>query len=252
MAGANPEEEHEEAEDWLTTYADAITLLMAFFVMLVSFSKIDLPTFEAVMAGISNEIGLGENQSPIEILQSSIQDEVFAMQANEVVNVEVDDNGVVIELASGAFFKPGSAELRPQAIPVIDSLFNMINDPKYLYYAVEIEGHTDDEPIATPLFPSNWELAGGRSARIVRYFVEKGMHPKRLYAISFADTRPKYRNRDKDGNAIPKNQAKNRRVAMRVYPMSLDQRASIIKEIGVERMGVEGAEDIPMGNVMER
>lgn len=252
MAGANPEEEQEEAEDWLVTYADAITLLMAFFVMLVSFSKIDLPMFEQVMAGISNEIGLGKNKSPIEMLQTSIMDQVLAMQANEVVNVEVDDDGVVIELASGAFFKPGSAELRPEAIPVIDSLFDMINVPEYLYYAVGIEGHTDDEPISTPLYPSNWELAGGRSARIVRHFIDKGMHPKRTYAISFGDTRPKYPNRDKDGNPIPKNQAKNRRVAMRVYPMSLDQRASIIKDIGVERMGVEAADDIPIGNVMER
>lgn len=252
MAGANPEEEKEEAEDWLVTYADAITLLMAFFVMLVSFSKIDIPMYEAVMAGISNEIGMGDNETPTEILQMSIQDAVYAMQANEVINVEVDDQGVVIELASGAFFFPGSAELRPEAVPVVERIFDMINAPDYLYYAVEISGHTDDDPISTPQFPSNWELAGGRSARIVRLFIEKEMHPKRLSALSFGDTRPKLRNRDKENNPIKENQAKNRRVELRVYPMSLDQRASIIKDIGVERMGMEGAEDVPMGNVMER
>lgn len=252
MANANPPEEQEEGEDWLTTYADAITLLMAFFVMLVNFSKIDLPMFEKAMAGISNEIGLGKNQSPTQVLQTSIQDEVLAMQANEVVNVEVDDQGVVIELASAAFFKPGTAEVRPEAFPVIDALFGMINKPDYLYYSVEIEGHTDNDPISTPMFPSNWELAGARAARIVRYFIEHGMHPKRLQANSFADTMPKYPNEDKEGKPIEKNKAKNRRIAMRIFPMSLDKRASIIKEIGVERLGVEGASDIPMGNVMDR
>lgn len=269
MAGANPEPDQDEAEDWLVTYADAITILMAFFVMLVSFSKIDIPMFEAAMAGISNEIGMGANQSPVQALQMSIQDEVLAMQANEVVNVEVDDNGVVLELASGAFFKPASAIIRPQAFPVIDSLYALIDKPEYLYYAVEIEGHSDDEPISSPMYPSNWELAGARAARIVRYFIEKEMHPKRLYAISFGDTRPKYPNRERvsrgekdlakkegrpepKGKPIPKNQAKNRRIALRIYPMSMDQRASIIKEIGVERLGVEGADDIPMGNVMDR
>lgn len=252
MANASPPEEQEEAEDWLTTYADAITLLMAFFVMLVNFSKIDLPMFEAAMAGISNEIGLGKNKSPTQVLQTSIQDAVLAMQANEVVNVEVDDQGVVIELASAAFFKPGTAEVRPEAFPVIDALFDMINKPEYLYYSVEIEGHTDDDPISTPMFPSNWELAGARAARIVRYFIEKSMHPKRLQANSFADTMPKYQNKDKEGKPIEKNKAKNRRIAMRIFPMSLDKRASIIKEIGVERLGVEGASDIPMGNVIGR
>ena len=252
MAGANPEEEQEEAEDWLTTYADAITLLMAFFVMLVSFSKVDLPMFQKAAAGISNQIGLGNNQSPTEILQQDIMDKVLQLQANEVVNVEVDDQGVVIELASGAFFKPGTAEIRPEAFPVIDALFTMINDPKYLYYAVDIQGHTDDEPISTPQYPSNWELAGARASRVVRYFIEKKMNPKRLEALSFADTEPKYPNRDKEGKPIAKNMAKNRRVAIRVYPMSLDRRATLIRDVGVERVGTGGATDIPMGNVISR
>ena len=276
--GANPPEEPEEAEDWLVTYADAITLLMAFFVMLVSFSKIDLPMFEAVMAGISSEIGLGKEQSPMEILQKSIQDEVYAMQADQVMNVEVDDQGVLIELASGAFFVPGSAQLRPEAEPVVQRIYNMINTEQYIEYAVEVEGHTDDDPIQTRQFPSNWELAAARAARVARYFIDGsgknertchkiprpqprelanegvncGMHPKRLSVLAFADTRPKVANRDREGNPIKENQEKNRRVSVRVYRMDLDQRASIIKEQGVERFGTEGAGDIPMGNVMER
>ena len=82
-----PVQDEEEAEDWLTTYADAITLLMAFFVMLVSFSKIDIPTFEKVAAGIKNELGKRDTQSPISLLKIDVQDTVYQQQADQAVNV---------------------------------------------------------------------------------------------------------------------------------------------------------------------
>ncbi|MGB0670347.1 MAG: OmpA/MotB family protein [Rhodospirillales bacterium] len=218
-------QDDEEDESWMATYADAITLLMAFFVMLVSFSKVDIPLYEKVAAGIKNEIGKKDTQSPMSILNQSIKDIVYEQQADQVVQVAEDDQGVTIELASNAFYLPGSADIRPEALPVLDTIFRKINEEKYANYIVEIEGHTDDDPISTLRYPSNWELAAGRAATVARLFVGGGMDPFRLKAVSFAETRPKVPNRTPEGEPIKENQAQNRRVVLRVFPMDLDEMA---------------------------
>ena len=132
-----------------------------------------------------------------------------------------DDKGVVIELASKAFYKPGSADLTDQAIPVLNQLTQTLLAPNYTNYQIEIEGHTDDDPISTARYPSNWELSAGRATRVVRFLIEKGMTPQKLRAIGLADTDPKVPNRTADGTPIPQNQADNRRVNVRIFPMSL-------------------------------
>jgi len=218
-------------ESWLTTYADAITLLMAFFVMLLNFSKIDIPSFEEAAAGIKNEIGMGKKEfSPISILQANIKDEVAEMQADEAVKTSTDDKGIVIELASSAFYKPGSANIREEAIPVLQRMAEFLSSEEYFFYNIDIEGHTDDDPIQTARFPSNWELAGDRATEVIRFFIRMGFDPERMRATSFAETRPKLPNRDAEGNPIPANQAENRRVLLRIYPMSLPERARLTRK----------------------
>ncbi|MBT4463957.1 MAG: hypothetical protein HOC60_04670, partial [Rhodospirillaceae bacterium] len=155
-----PPEQQPEDESWMTTYADAITLLMAFFVMLLNFSKIDIPRFEEVAAGIANEIGMGTKEvMPISMMQESIVDVVYEMQADEVVDVQTSDEGITIELASSAFYKSGSADFREEAIPVLTKIGKLLLAPRYVAYMIEIEGHTDDDPIHTAMYPSNWELS---------------------------------------------------------------------------------------------
>ena len=245
MANLSTEEEPEEAEEWMVTYADAITLLMAFFVMLLNFSKIDIPKYEAVAAGIANEIGMNQNVSPTELMKIDIEDVVYNMQAEEAVEVGTDDKGIVMELASSAFYKPGSADIRPQAIPVLDEIAKALIAPRYMTYVVEVEGHSDDDPISTSRFPSNWELSAGRATRVVRFFIEKGMDMRRLKAAGFAETRPKVPNRAPDGTPIPENQAKNRRVLIRVYPMSLEERADMMKEVDVNEFAADKGKKPP-------
>lgn len=206
--------EEPEDEEWLLTYADAITLLMAFFVMLVSFSKIDLPTFEDVMAGIKDEIGTGMTVSTTTQMTQELESSVFDMQAEKVVDVQKTDRGISIEMAAGAFFIPGTAALRKEALPIIESMAVTFAKEKFKYFSIAIEGHTDDEPINTPQFPSNWELSAGRSAAIARYFIELGLHPYRQVITGLSDTKPKFPNRDISGKAIPENQARNRRVEL--------------------------------------
>ena len=232
--------EEEESEDWLTTYADAITLLMAFFVMLLNFSKIDIPAYEAAAAGIKNELGLGDSEgNPIEIIKDDIIDVVYELQADKVVQVETDDKGITIELASSAFYLPGSAEFRPEALPVLEKIGQLLIAPRYQAYIVEIEGHTDDDPIHTDKYPSNWELSSGRATRVVRAFIERGMDFRRLKAIGYAETRPKLPNRHDDGTPIPENMSDNRRVVMNVYPMSFQERENVFGDpyYGLARPG---------------
>lgn len=236
------QEPEEPKEEWLTTYADAITLLMAFFVMLLNFSKIDIPAFEEAAAGISDKIGMRSTQTPTELMKIDIEDVVYNMQAEQAISVGTDDKGVVIELASSAFYKPGSAEFRPEATPVLRELSQTLLQPRYRTYVVEVEGHTDDDPISTPLYPSNWELSAGRATRVVRFLIQEGMEMRRLKAAGYAETQPKVPNRTADGKPIPENQSQNRRVLVRVYPMSLEERKQIYGGSPMEALSREAEE----------
>jgi len=234
-------------ESWMATFADIATLLMAFFVMLLNFSKIDIPAYNELAAGIANEIGLGKDEAnPITAMQEAFEDVVAEMQADQVVDIQTDEEGnITIELASAAFYKSGSADFRAQAIPVLQKIGELLNAPRFMAYQLEIAGHTDDDPIKTARFPSNWELSVGRATSIIRYFISLGMDYRRMKAAGFADTRPKYPNRDKDGNPIKENQLENRRIVMTATPMSLQERAQIFGDakygLVQQKMGEEAA-----------
>jgi len=215
-AAAPPADE----EDWLTTYADAITLLMAFFVMLVSFSKIDLPAFEEAMAGIKKELGREEApKRPMFDLAQNLNTILEEVQIDQdEVETGFDESGVVIEFANNSFFRPGSAELLPRAKKILTGIAYEVAEPPYDLYFVDVEGHTDDSPIHTARFPSNWELSTARATGVVRYLIEVGVEPERLKASGYAEVKPKFPNRDLFGEPIPENQAKNRRITIRLHP----------------------------------
>jgi len=216
-----PITEEPAEEEWLVTYADAITILMAFFVMLVSFSKIDLPLFDKVMAGIKNEIGMGKNTgaSISQKVQSALESAAFQMSMEQVVDVQKDSRGIVIEMASTSFFKPGTAQLIDSALPLLKKWSAILTQDQFKYFFIEVEGHTDDDPIHTPKFPSNWELSAGRAAAVVRNMQGHKVQPFQLKVTGLGDSHPKVPNRDLNGNPIKANQAKNRRVIIRLIQM---------------------------------
>ncbi len=219
---ADNDEEMAE-EDWMTTYADAITLLMAFFVMMLTFAKYDMPAYEAAVQAIKENIS-GEPQGPTttEQMQTELLDVVYNIQGGqEAMEVTSDNNGVVIELASKAFYKPGSATIKEDAQILLVDVSELLKAPKYNAYRIDVEGHTDDDPISTRQFPSNWELSAGRATGVVRFLTQAGIDSRRLQATAYAETRPKVPNRDVNKNPIRENQDKNRRVILRVFPMEL-------------------------------
>lgn len=229
MAAPKSQPPEEAQEDWLTTFADAITLLMAFFVMLLTFAEFDIPAYEELTSAVAANIGGRDKQTTTQSLKIDAQDLVYEMQADQVVTVGTDEKGVVIELQSNAFYKPGSAEIVAAAIPVLRKLSETLASPNYELYNVVVEGHTDDGQISTEQFPSNWELSAGRAASVVRLFEANDVDRSRLKATGYADTRPKVPNRDLEGKPIPENRATNRRVVLRLHPMSLDERDAYIR-----------------------
>jgi len=220
MAKRRPPPPAAEEEDWLTTYADAITLLMAFFIMLVSFSKVDLPAFEEAMAGIKSE--LGREEAPKRPMFNLGQNLNLILEEVQIGQDEAltgfDQSGVVIDFDSGSFFKPGSAELLPTAKKILVEIAYELAQSPYDLYFVDVEGHTDDAPINTPQFPSNWELSTARATGVVRFLIEADIQPERLKASGYADVRPKLPNKDLSGEPIPENRKKNRRISIRLHP----------------------------------
>jgi len=221
LAKDDEDDEDDDSESWLVTYADAITLLMAFFIMLVSFSKVDLPLYEEVQSGIKEEIGgVIDSDRPIFSLHAQIQSIVFDSPdiPQDMIEVGFDDNGVVIDFSSIAFFKPGTAELMPMAEAILGKIKRELEERPYDLFLIDIEGHTDNTQTSTNLYPSNWELSAARASIVTRRLIELGLEKNRMKASGYADIHPKYPNIDIMGQIIPENQFKNQRVTLRLYP----------------------------------
>lgn len=210
----------EVSEDWLVTYADAITLLLAFFVMIITFKDYDAGAREKALAAIKENLGKHENvETPMFTLLNNLNSILDGADIpKEQFNVTFDKDGVVIEFASEAFFASGSADLRPVAKSILAQVTEEMKGSAYEHYFIDVEGHTDDVPINVPRFPSNWELSASRAASVVRHFIELEVVPARLKAAGYADTKPKVPNKDMFNEPIPENRSQNRRVGLRLHP----------------------------------
>ena len=123
---------------------------------------------------------------------------------------------------STAFFGSGSATLSSSGEVILRDVVADLKSEKFKDYLVTVEGHTDDAPIGTSEFPSNWELSTARAAAVVRFFLDRGIPARRLRAAGYADTFPLVPNRDANGKAILENQAKNRRVVIALEKVETD------------------------------
>ena len=126
------------------------------------------------------------------------------------------DRLTTLQISSAAFFGSGSAALSNSGRAILKGVAVNIRSDKYKSYQVTVEGHTDDSPISTLQFPSNWELSTARAAAVVHFLLQQGILAQRLRAAGYADTFPVALNRDANGKAIPENQARNRRVVIKL------------------------------------
>ncbi len=121
-----------------------------------------------------------------------------------------------LQMSSAPFFDSGSAALSRSGRGILKDVAVNIKSDKYRGYEVTVEGHTDDGPIRTLQFPSNWELSTARAAAVVHFLLQQGIPAQRLRAAGYADTFPVAPNRDTSGKTIPENQARNRRVVIKL------------------------------------
>jgi chemotaxis protein MotB len=224
MADGPPEEKKDPpSEDWLVTYADAITILMAFFVMMFSIIK---PTSPELLDALENSVAAGAIMSTIVGPAAAPPNPFMAMveQMNEAAGEDGDGKvdttstrrGSTFEFKSGDMFAPGAAKILPSGEPTLDRVAQNLILLGIQTYKVDIEGHTDDDPISTAKFPSNWELSAARAAAVARFLISRGVDPERITVIGYGDTKPKEDNRDINGVPIPENMATNRRVVVRI------------------------------------
>jgi chemotaxis protein MotB len=216
----------QSGDDWMGTYADAITLLMAFFVILLSTAKID----EAKYARVANAIvqDLQHRRDPeAQPVAAPVSAEELAFESklasrleplNEIENVAVESakDALTIEFTGGLLYASGSAELKKTAFATLAQVSQALGDVDLNEYMITVEGHTDDTPIRTARFPSNWELSAGRATSVVRALVEAGLDRSQVSALAFADTRPVVSNTDAEGRPSTPNRERNRRVVIRV------------------------------------
>jgi chemotaxis protein MotB len=225
MAKKKHEEEHENHERWLVSYADFITLLFAFFVVMYSVSRVDnnrlqqvseaikwamhfggsggvgqMPIFDGPLSEGGNVMGMAGNESTqedvagLQTIQRRISEAVapFVLQrrpdAPQIVKITVEDQKVIVRLAAADFFDPGSAALRPQIVPVLDAIAAEL---VATHRPIRVEGHTDDLPTNSTRFRDNWELSAARAATVASY-LERAHHepPELLMAAGYAATRP--------------------------------------------------------------
>lgn len=226
-------EEHENHERWLVSYADFITLLFAFFVVMYSISSVNEGKFRVVSESIQAALkpvvskpvsdkvfDLGAHKSSLvpvlpqkTILVRKIQEMLSSRSRDfhfiERVAIAETDQGILITIADSMMFESGQAELRPAALPLLQALADVLIDqaPK----EVRVQGHTDNVPMQTPQFPSNWELSTARAASVVRALSEVYAVPAGcLSATGFAEFKPLL------DNSTPEGRAKNRRVELLV------------------------------------
>lgn len=242
MRRRKKQQEEENLDRWLVSYADFITLLFAFFVVMYSMSSINegkyrvlsdtmLAAFKTPPKSI-DPIQIGEKPKtiikedkvlqkikPIDLLKKKkdsenkemaiiadrVRDSLKPLIKKGLVNVNQNKLWVEVELNNSLLFDIGSADLESESRGVIGKLGKLLAP---LPNQIDVEGHTDNIPIRNEIYPTNWELSAARSASLVRALARLGVKPARLTAIGYGQYRPKESNKTYQGRKI------NRRVAV--------------------------------------
>ena len=204
------------------TYGDMMSLLLTFFVLIVSFSSMQETKFNQAAASLADAFGVMSspesvidfntpivpNHSPqeeAEVLYEvrSVEKLLLDEGLQDEVEVKVTDDGVLFSINAPFMFTSGGADLRNEPKTVLDKLAGFFTK---FPYQVKVQGHTDNIPINSAKYPSNWELSAARAVSVARYFQSLGMPPEQIEATGYGEHRPK------GDNATVEGRNKNRRV----------------------------------------
>ncbi len=222
--------EDENELEWIVTYADLVTLLLVFFILLFSMSTLDLMKFKNAIKSI--QVSLGQDSATVELLEIISEpedmgrkvrleditgirstDEALLEEINDFIKEEELGDNIVLRFSEGkiniqirgkVLFGSGESELNIEANPILDKIVELVED--YNEYFVNIKGFTDNVPIKTDRFPSNWELSAYRATTVLKYLVGNGINPGRLTATGYGKLMP----------LVPNDSEKNRSINRRV------------------------------------
>ncbi|MGI6707462.1 MAG: OmpA family protein [Clostridia bacterium] len=244
-------EQNGGSPEWMTTYADMVTLLLCFFVLLFSFSKIDAEKWRELVKsmrqiGISEEELRGDSpmpsfpteldedepfpeeslepESPEEIqkeepdefdeLYRKIKDYIQKNGLDTEIELGQNESGILIRFKEHVLFDSGKAEIKKNALTILNDIYGVLHDSEKDIQMIRIEGHTDNVPIHTSHYPSNWELSTARAVNVLRYFIEvRDLNPLKVSAVGYGEYHP-IRKNDTD-----ENRARNRRVDLVIVRM---------------------------------
>ena len=215
-------ENKDVVDGWMGTYGDMVTLLMAFFVMLYSASDPDPGKYEEIVESMKEAFSKQDVENEFKELHESLKDIIENKTLENSVEIELGPNGILIQIPGSSLFASGSADIMTDMAPVIVEISTVItqllDQSSYHDYMIEVEGHTDDEPIGedSEIFSSNWDLSAIRATGIVELLNNSGIEMDKLKPIARAESIPLLPNRDENGIPIPENRAKNRRVVIKV------------------------------------
>jgi chemotaxis protein MotB len=237
-SGGGDEGKVEGAPAWMATFADMVTLLMCFFVLLFAMSSTQQESFKELVESLKSALGVqqvpeagtregltmhkipddgqkqeedtdavdeagGMVQKELDQIVSDVRELIMFNQLGGMVKVEGDEMGAKITISDVLLFPPGEAEMSRGGLRVMKKIANILSQ---FQYQIRIEGHTDNTPIHTTKFPSNWELSADRACEVVRFLITQGVNPNLMAAVGFAEFRPVATNDTAEGRA------ENRRV----------------------------------------
>ncbi len=206
-----PEEESSgDGAAWMATFADMMTLLLCFFILLLSFATMDIVKFRDAMGSVQEALGvqfehdgqfeavassplqtdpyeeapeIGEDRALLEELNSAIEEEGLESE----VSAAIDGRGVIVRINGQVLYPRGDAALKEASTAILSRIAGLA---KGTSHRLMIEGHTDDLPIRTARYPSNWELSTARAIAAMRFFVEQNVDAGRVGVAGYADLRP--------------------------------------------------------------
>ncbi len=212
--------------NWLCTFNDLVTLLMVFFVLIFTMSSGDSDKMEIMKKSILRGLGLLESvgtgstglvknpepgrrlaawdEKPSEVSEE-VKDYIADMNsAMPWIKASISESGLTISLQGSVVFDPGIAIIHPRVFPALEGIGKLMNK---IPNDIRVEGHSDNVPIATSKFPSNWELSIARAVNVTKYLIEHAkVSPLRLSAAGYGDSMPLH------SNDTAENREKNRRV----------------------------------------
>lgn len=221
------------APEYMLTYGDLVTLLMCFFVLLFAFSSVDSQKFESLMVSFQGSAGIlpggtsmtearlqfdgmpEKNVSSsmsvqldsMERLKEEVQKQLDKNDVSKDVSLEIEARGLIIRFPDNVLFDPGSADIKSNSLKALSAIGKVLDKKEYETSQIRIEGHTDNVPMNSFRFPSNWELSTTRATNVIKYMIANiGLNPDRLSASGYGEYQPIASNADSAGRS------KNRRV----------------------------------------